>query len=166
MVKCNTSGASRPAPVNLPLPALPLDLGPFMRKRRYQVNMRRMVAQVAGCSITAETWRPVGSALASMTYNISLPDLPSWRTLLIRANWFAGIHLLWSARISFFHRYKIVQWVPVLLVSEDLYPPLPGARPCMSVIQSLQQCFSDICKKEYANFGCHLIREIIELPSG
>ncbi len=33
---------------------------PFMRRRRYQVNMRRMVAQIAGCSITAEAWRPAG----------------------------------------------------------------------------------------------------------
>src|SRR5438034_9246940 len=41
------------------LPAAPLDLGPFMRRRRYQVNLRRMVAQIAGCSITAEAWRPV-----------------------------------------------------------------------------------------------------------
>jgi hypothetical protein len=31
-----------------------------MRRRRYQVNMRRMVAQIAGCSITAEAWRPDG----------------------------------------------------------------------------------------------------------
>ena len=31
-----------------------------MRRRRSQVNMRRMVAQIAGCSITAEAWRPAG----------------------------------------------------------------------------------------------------------
>ena len=37
-----------------------LDLAPFMRRRRYQVNLRRMVAQIAGCSITAEAWRPAG----------------------------------------------------------------------------------------------------------
>jgi hypothetical protein len=60
MVKCDTSGTSRPAPVAAPLPPLSLDLGPFMRRRRYQVNMRRMVAQIAGCSITAEAWRPAG----------------------------------------------------------------------------------------------------------
>jgi len=36
------------------LPTLSLDLGPFMRCRRYQVNMRRMVAQIAGCTITTE----------------------------------------------------------------------------------------------------------------
>lgn len=55
IVKCHTpSSVSIPAP----LPALSLDLGPFMRRRRYQVNMRRMVAQIAGCSITAEAWRP------------------------------------------------------------------------------------------------------------
>jgi hypothetical protein len=37
-----------------------LDLGLFMRRRRYQVNLRRMVAQIAGYSITAEAWRPAG----------------------------------------------------------------------------------------------------------
>jgi hypothetical protein len=57
MVKCDTSHSASAA---LPLPALSLDLGPFMRRRRYQVNMRRMVAQIAGCSITAEAWRPAG----------------------------------------------------------------------------------------------------------
>src|SRR5206468_4155054 len=41
MVKCHSSSVSGPAPVALPLPALPLDLGHFMRKRRYQVNLRR-----------------------------------------------------------------------------------------------------------------------------
>jgi hypothetical protein len=60
MVKCDRSGTSRPAPVAAPLPPLSLDLGPFMRRRRYQVNMRRMVAQIAGCSIAAEVWRPTG----------------------------------------------------------------------------------------------------------
>jgi hypothetical protein len=56
MVKRHSSSVS--APVALPLPAVTLDLGPFMRRRRYQVNLRRMVAQIAGCSITAEAWRP------------------------------------------------------------------------------------------------------------
>ena len=56
MVKCEMSRALVPAP----LPALTLDLAPFIRRRRYQVNMRRMVAQIAGCSITAEAWRPDG----------------------------------------------------------------------------------------------------------
>ena len=56
MVKCETSRAVVPAP----LPAVTLDLAPFIRCRRYQVNMRRMVAQIAGCSITAEAWRPAG----------------------------------------------------------------------------------------------------------
>jgi hypothetical protein len=60
MVKCETSGASHPALVAVPLPAVTVDLTPFMRRRRYQVNMRRMVAQIAGCSITAEAWRPTG----------------------------------------------------------------------------------------------------------
>ncbi len=54
------SGTSHSALVAVPLPPLLLDLGPFMRRRRYQVNMRRMVAQIAGCSITAEAWRPAG----------------------------------------------------------------------------------------------------------
>ena len=58
MVTCHTS--SRSAPVAALLPALPLDLAPFMRRRRYQVNLRRMIAQIAGCSITTEAWRPAG----------------------------------------------------------------------------------------------------------
>src|SRR5437763_17100095 len=59
MVKCQTSSApSDPAAVALPLPPLPQELGPFMRRRRYQVNLRRMVAQIAGCTITTEAWRP------------------------------------------------------------------------------------------------------------
>ena len=60
MVKCETSGTSHPASVVAPLPAVTVDLAPFMRRRRYQVNMHRMVAQIAGCSITAEAWRPAG----------------------------------------------------------------------------------------------------------
>jgi hypothetical protein len=58
MVKCQTSSAS--VPVALPLPPLPLDLGPFMSRRPYQVNLCRMVTQIAGCSITAKAWRPAG----------------------------------------------------------------------------------------------------------
>jgi hypothetical protein len=58
MVKCQTPRSSHPAPVEPPQPAVPLDLAPFIRQRHYQVNMRRMVAQIAGCSITAEAWRP------------------------------------------------------------------------------------------------------------
>jgi hypothetical protein len=58
MKRYQTSSASDPAPVLLP--ALPLDLAPFMRRRRYQVNLRRMIAQIAGCSITTEAWRPAG----------------------------------------------------------------------------------------------------------
>jgi hypothetical protein len=60
MVKCDRSRTSRSDPMAVPLPPLSLDLGPFMHCRRYQVNMRRMVAQIAGCSITAEAWRPTG----------------------------------------------------------------------------------------------------------
>jgi hypothetical protein len=56
MVKYHPSHAAVP----VSLPALPLDLGPFMRRRRYQVNLRRMVAQIAGCTITTEAWRPDG----------------------------------------------------------------------------------------------------------
>ena len=58
MVTCHTSSGS--APVAAPLPPRPLDLAPFMRRRRYQVNLRRMVAQIAGCTITTEAWRPAG----------------------------------------------------------------------------------------------------------
>ena len=68
MVKSHT--ASHPAPVAVPLPAVPLDLTPFMRRRRYQVNLRRMVAQIAGCTITTEAWRPV-SRLAGAQPDLS-----------------------------------------------------------------------------------------------
>ena len=37
---------------------IPLHLRPIVRKRHYEVNMRRMVAQVAGCIVTTEAWRP------------------------------------------------------------------------------------------------------------
>ncbi len=33
------------------------DLKPFIRQRHYEVNMYRMVAQIAGCVETAEAWR-------------------------------------------------------------------------------------------------------------
>jgi len=66
MVKCDPSHASVPAP----LAPAPLDLGPFMRRRRYQVNLRRMVAQIAGCTITTEAWRPV-SRLAGAQPDLS-----------------------------------------------------------------------------------------------
>jgi len=39
-----------------------LDLASYIRKRKYQVNMRRMVGQIAGCMITAEAWRPNADA--------------------------------------------------------------------------------------------------------
>jgi hypothetical protein len=35
-------------------------LKPFVRKRKRQVNLDRMVAQIAGCTVTAEAWRPTG----------------------------------------------------------------------------------------------------------
>ncbi len=34
-----------------------IDLAPYVRKRKHEVNMRRLVAQIAGCLITAEAWR-------------------------------------------------------------------------------------------------------------
>ncbi len=37
---------------------VPARLLPLMRKRHYEVNMRQMVAQVAGCVLTTEAWRP------------------------------------------------------------------------------------------------------------
>jgi hypothetical protein len=37
---------------------VPVSLRPVVRKRHYQVNMRQMVAQVAGCVLTTEAWRP------------------------------------------------------------------------------------------------------------
>lgn len=36
----------------------PMSLRPVIRKRHYQVNMRHMVEQVAGCVLTTEAWRP------------------------------------------------------------------------------------------------------------
>jgi hypothetical protein len=56
------SSSSRPrlALVAVPLPDISLNIAPFMRQRKRQVNIRRMVAQIAGCSITAEAWRPAG----------------------------------------------------------------------------------------------------------
>ena len=68
MVKSHTSSA--PDRVAVPLPPVPLDLTPFMRRRRYQVNLRRMVAQIAGCTITTEAWRPV-SRLAGAQPDLS-----------------------------------------------------------------------------------------------
>jgi hypothetical protein len=50
------SAPSVAAPVDPP-PVVSLDLLPIIRKRHYEVNMRRMVAQIAGCTITAEAWR-------------------------------------------------------------------------------------------------------------
>ncbi|HWS83035.1 MAG TPA: hypothetical protein VN207_02115, partial [Ktedonobacteraceae bacterium] len=71
MVKSHTASApSAPARVAVPLPPVPLDLTPFMRRRRYQVNLRRMVAQIAGCTITTEAWRPV-SRLAGAQPDLS-----------------------------------------------------------------------------------------------
>ena len=34
-----------------------MDLRPYVRKRKRQENMRRMVAQIAGCTATVEAWR-------------------------------------------------------------------------------------------------------------
>lgn len=45
-----------PAPAPLPEPAS-LDVPAYIRKRKYQANMRRMVGQILGCMITAEAWR-------------------------------------------------------------------------------------------------------------
>ena len=44
-------------------PVLPLNLRQMVRKRHYEVNMRQMVAQVAGCVITTEAWRPFADGL-------------------------------------------------------------------------------------------------------
>lgn len=38
-----------------------VDLAPYKRKRKHEVNMRRLVAQIAGCLITAEAWRKPAS---------------------------------------------------------------------------------------------------------
>ena len=36
------------------------DLKPFIRRRKREVNMRQMIAQIAGCMITLQAWRPEG----------------------------------------------------------------------------------------------------------
>ncbi len=51
----DTHEPALPAPSSLS--PVPFDLAPYIRKRKVQVNMRRMVAQIAGCLITAEAWR-------------------------------------------------------------------------------------------------------------
>ncbi len=56
----SSSSRPRPALVAVPLPDISLNIIPFMRQRKRQVNIRRMVAQIAGCSVTAEAWRPAG----------------------------------------------------------------------------------------------------------
>jgi hypothetical protein len=43
-------------PIAASLPA-PLDFLPYVRKRKQDVNLRRLVAQIAGCTVTAEAWR-------------------------------------------------------------------------------------------------------------
>ena len=58
--RCDKPSGSRPALVAVPLPDVALDIALFVRERKQQVNMRRMVAQIARCSITAEAWRPAG----------------------------------------------------------------------------------------------------------
>src|SRR5450755_1422570 len=66
---------SRPAvPVSVPAP-LPeresLDIATYIRKRKYQANMRRMVGQILGCMITAEAWRVSVERLAGAAPDLS-----------------------------------------------------------------------------------------------
>jgi len=57
---CHKPSASRPALIAVPLPDVALDIAPFVCEHKRQINLPRMVAQIAGCSITAEAWRPAG----------------------------------------------------------------------------------------------------------
>ena len=50
--KSENGQAERPSPARL------MPLRPLVRKRHYEVNMRQMVAQVAGCVLTTEAWHP------------------------------------------------------------------------------------------------------------
>ncbi len=62
--KVKVSACRKPAaPVqtsSVPPAAPAFDIKPFIRKRHYEVNMYRMVAQIAGCMETAEAWRRLG----------------------------------------------------------------------------------------------------------
>jgi hypothetical protein len=52
---------SQPAPAPLVLGStdpIRFDLRPFIRRRKRKVNTDRMVAQIAGCLVTLEAWRP------------------------------------------------------------------------------------------------------------
>jgi hypothetical protein len=51
-----------------------LDLGPYVRKRKYAVNMRRMVAQIAGCVVTSEAWRLIGDDAGDADVDADLSD--------------------------------------------------------------------------------------------
>jgi hypothetical protein len=69
-----------PAPPDDPASAaaLPVDLVPYVRKRKHEVNMRRLVAQIAGCLITAEAWRkPASPSPTDDPGDIVEPDISS-----------------------------------------------------------------------------------------
>lgn len=51
------STAPAPQMIEQPILPAPADLVPYVRGRKREVNMRRMVAQIAGCLITTEAWR-------------------------------------------------------------------------------------------------------------
>ena len=66
------SRSAASAPVPAPLPVLEsLDIAAYIRKRKYQANMRRMVGQIVGCMITAEAWRASVERLAGAAPDLS-----------------------------------------------------------------------------------------------
>ena len=60
---CTVAGSAAPALAAPLAPTLQVNLRQMVRKRHYEVNMRQMVAQVAGCVITTEAWRPFADGL-------------------------------------------------------------------------------------------------------
>jgi hypothetical protein len=64
--KKKTTETTSPVALTPPeeLVSLSVYLRPFVRERKRLVNLNRIVAQIAGCTITAEAWRPTGETWA------------------------------------------------------------------------------------------------------
>ncbi len=73
MSTSKTPKQRRQQPVIVPLlpPAEVLDLIPLVRKRKREINMDRMVAQIAGCITTFEAWRAHGKTFDKSRVNLS-----------------------------------------------------------------------------------------------
>lgn len=72
-------------PTDTPVVSPLVNLKPYIRKRHYQVNMRRMVGQVAGCVVTTEAWRllrPDGLHPDGRLSEGTMPDLSDTFTYL------------------------------------------------------------------------------------